>query len=257
MCVFQITNNQQKMNSQLTLAAKLLKSSVHTTAFTGAGISVESGIPPFRGPNGLWSKYDPKILDIEYFKTNGPDAWEAINKLFYDFFNSAQPNAAHKALAKLEQMGIVKGIITQNIDNLHQEAGSKKIWEYHGNYRKLICMKCKTEYEAKNFDLSEVPLCKNDNSILKPNFVFFGESIPEKASAASFHEASVADVFLLIGTTGEVMPANLVPRLAKQNGAKIIEVNPEPSSYTNEITDIFLEGRAGEILPALVENISQ
>ena len=245
------------MTPQIKKAAKLLKSSVHTTAFTGAGISVESGIPPFRGPNGLWSKYDPKILDIEYFKESGEEAWEAINKLFYDFFDRAQANAAHKALAKLEEMAVVKGIITQNIDNLHQEAGSKNVWEYHGNYKKLLCMTCNTEYKAKDFDLTKVPRCKNDDSILKPDFVFFGESIPDKASAASFHEASVADVFLIIGTTGEVMPASLVPRLAKQNGATIIEINPEPSSYTNDITDIFLEGRAGDILPSLVENIIQ
>lgn len=244
------------MKEEIKRAAEIIKNSVHTTAFTGAGISVESGIPPFRGPDGLWSKYDPKILDIEYFHSDTKNAWDAINSLFYDFFGRAVPNAAHKALAKLEETGYVKAIITQNIDNLHQQAGSKNVFEYHGNYQKLLCTQCMNKYEASDFNLpGEMPVCPEDNTILKPDFVFFGEAIPQKASAASYNEASVADVFILVGTTGEVMPANMVPRLAKQNGAKIIEINPEPSSYTNDITDIFIQGRAGEILPELVDCI--
>ncbi len=244
------------MEKAINKAARLIKNSVHTTAFTGAGISVESGIPPFRGPDGLWSKYDPKILDIGFFQSEPEKAWEAINKLFYDYFGKAEPNGAHRALAQLEDLNLVKAIITQNIDNLHQDAGSKNVWEYHGNYSKLVCLHCKARYQAEEFNFSEkIPRCKEDNFILKPDFVFFGEAIPQKASAASFNEASIADVFILIGTTGEVMPANMVPRLAKQNGATIIEINPEPSSYTDDITDIFLEGRAGEILPEIVQLI--
>lgn len=246
------------MSNKIVSAANLITKSVHTTAFTGAGISVESGIPPFRGADGLWSKYDPKILDIDYFYQEPEKAWETINKIFYDYFGKVSPNAAHIALAELESMGFIKTIITQNIDNLHQEAGSKNVWEYHGNYRKLYCNRCNSYYSADEFDLHrEIPLCPKDNQILKPDFVFFGESIPQKASAASFTEASIADVFILVGTTGEVMPANMVPRLAKQNGASIIEVNPEPSSYTDDITDIFLQGRAGEILPELIQEIQK
>lgn len=240
------------MKELIKQAADLISNSVHSTAFTGAGISVESGIPPFRGPDGLWSKYDPKILDITYFHSDPLKAWKGIKELFYDFFGKSEPNAAHRTLAEMEKKGFVKAIITQNIDNLHQEAGSENVWEYHGNYRKLICTHCHSRYKAEDFNINEeIPRCKNDDLVLKPDFVFFGEAIPEKASAASFSEASVADVFILIGTTGEVMPANMVPRLAKQNGASIIEINPEPSSYTNEITDVFLQGRAGEILPSI------
>ncbi len=244
------------MDERLREAAEIIRKAVHVTAFTGAGISVESGIPPFRGPEGLWSRYDPKILEISYFHRHPEKSWLAIKSIFYDFFGKVEPNAAHISLARLESAGIIKAIITQNIDNLHQEAGSENVYEYHGNYSKLLCPNCGTIYDVKETNLNQIPpLCPRDGDILKPDFVFFGEQIPQTASAASYHEASVADVFLLVGTTGEVMPANLVPRLAKQNGASIIEINPEPSNYTQEITDVFLQGRAGEILPGLVNLI--
>lgn len=239
-------------------AVELLHKSIHTTAFTGAGISVESGIPPFRGPDGIWAKYDPKILEIEYFSKHPDESWKAIRKIFYDHFEKAVPNSAHKAIAELEQMGIVKAVITQNIDNLHQLAGNKTVFEYHGNYSRLICTQCGKFYSAGEAHTSKLPpRCEDDNAVLKPDFIFFGEMIPQKANAASYNETSMADVFLLIGTTGEVMPANLVPRMAKQKGAQIIEVNPEKSSYTRDITDIFLQGRAGEILPEIVRAIKK
>ncbi len=246
------------MESSIKDAAFIIKNSHHFTAFTGAGISVESGIPPFRGAEGLWSKYDPKYLDVDYFMQNAGESWEVIKTLFYDFFGKVSPNKAHEALARLEEDGILKTIITQNIDNLHQEAGSKNVIEFHGNYKMLLCMKCGRRYEAVPGILESLPpRCTHDGHVLKPDFVFFGEAIPEDASEASFHTAGLADVFLLVGTTGEVMPANMIPRLAKQNGATIIEINTNPSAYTGEVTDIFLEGRAGEILPKLVEIILQ
>jgi len=237
-------------------AAGIIKKAKHCTAFTGAGISVESGIPPFRGPEGIWSKYDPTVLEIDYFRQNPEVSWEAIRNIFYNHFHKAAPNSAHLALARMEQEGLIKAIITQNIDNLHQEAGSEVVWEYHGNYIRLVCQECGEFTEASPEILGEIPpRCKKDQSVLKPDFIFFGEAIPEKANTAAYHEASVADVFLLVGTTGEVMPANLIPRMAKQNGATIIEINPEPSAYTYEVSDIFLKGRAGEILPELAEEV--
>jgi len=244
------------MSEKIEQAAGKLRESIHATAFTGAGISVESGIPPFRGPEGIWTKYDTKILEISYFRENPAEAWKAIKEIFYKHYRKAVPNSAHKALADLERAGVVKSVITQNIDNLHQEAGSKTVWEYHGNYSRLVCSRCGEYFDSSEEILrQEVPRCPKDDTVLKPDFIFFGEAIPQKAAAASYHEATLADIFILVGTTGEVMPANLVPRMAKQNGALIIEVNPEPSSYTSDITDIFLQGRAGEILPALVERL--
>jgi NAD-dependent deacetylase len=244
------------MKDKIEQACKVLSRSVHTTAFTGAGISVESGIPPFRGPEGIWSKYDPTVLELDFFRQHPGESWKAIIDIFYKHFNKAKPNSAHKVIAELESMGIVKSVITQNIDNLHQEAGSKIVWEYHGNYSRLICTRCERYSDTDPLKLDELPpRCEECEAVLKPDFIFFGEAIPHKASAASYHEASVADVFLLVGTTGEVMPANLVPRMAKQNGATIIEINPEPSAYTRDITDIFLQGRAGEVLPSLLEKL--
>jgi NAD-dependent deacetylase len=237
-------------------AAEIISNARHVTAFTGAGISVESGIPPFRGPNGLWNKYDPKFLDIYYFNRDPEKSWKLIKEIFYDFFGKAKPNAAHFALAELEKLGLLKAIITQNIDNLHQEAGSQTVYEFHGNSRQLTCTNCGAIYPASEKLLETLPpRCEKCGGILKPDFIFFGEPIPEPARSKSFEEAELADVFLVIGTTGEIMPASLIPREAKSNGATIIEINTEPSNYTYEITDVFLKGKATEKTSELVEAI--
>jgi NAD-dependent deacetylase len=244
------------MNKSIQRAAELIKDSKYCIAFTGAGISVESGIPPFRGADGLWSKYDPEVLDINYFMNNPDISWKIILELFYDFFGKAKPNAAHFGLAELEKEGILKAIITQNIDNLHQEAGSKVVWEYHGNYKYLVCPTCGKKYNA-TLDILKIipPKCEKDMSVLKPDFVFFGEGIPEEASKGAFEDATRSDVLILIGSTGEVMPANMIPRLAKQGGAAVIEINTHTSSFTSSVTDVFLEGKAGKIISELVKII--
>ncbi len=247
------------MNNDLIFdAAKIIKKANRVTAFTGAGISVESGIPPFRGKNGLWNKYDPGFLDIDFFITQPLKSWILIKEIFYDFFGKANPNRAHYGLVELEKAGYLKTIITQNIDNLHQLAGSKEVYEYHGNSRELVCTNCHRYYLAKEFNLDHLPpLCPACKNILKPNFIFFGEQIPEPAQSKSLLETKLSNVFLLIGTTGEIMPASTLPYLAKQNGAKIIEINISPSNYTNEITDVFLQGKATEMVDKLVKNITQ
>ncbi len=230
-------------------AANLIKKSNYTIAFTGAGISVESGIPPFRGEHGLWNKYDPKVLDLQYFLENPEECWFFIREIFYDFFADAKPNSAHEVLARMEEGSLLNSIITQNIDNLHQEAGSKTVHEFHGNSKKLICMKCGKQYKAEEIDFNNIPpKCENDGEILKPDFIFFGEGIPKDAYSNSFADAEKADVCIIVGSTGEVMPASYVPQTAKQNGAVIIEINPEESTFTNQLTDIHLKGKAGEIL---------
>ncbi|MCD6328888.1 MAG: NAD-dependent deacylase [Candidatus Cloacimonetes bacterium] len=235
-------------------AAELIKNAKHVTAFTGAGISVESGIPPFRGKDGLWSKFDPIFLDINYFNQYPLESWKLIKEIFYDFFGKAKPNAAHFALSEMEKLSYINSVITQNIDNLHQQAGSKKVYEFHGTSRNLICTNCNKIYSATNIDISQLPpKCERCGTVLKPNFVFFGEPIPEPARTNSFAEAAKADVFILIGTTGEIMPASIIPIEAEKNGAKIIEVNIQPSNYTSSITDIFLEGKATKIMQKLLE----
>lgn len=238
-------------------AASVIRKARHVTAFTGAGISVESGIPPFRGKDGLWNKYDPSFLDIGYFNRNPEKSWRLIKEIFYDFFGSAGPNKGHFALAEMEKRGFVKAVITQNIDNLHQKAGSMKVYELHGTSRTLTCMSCSGIYEAAKIDLAQLPpkcpACSG--GILKPDFVFFGEPLPQFDYSHAIEEANLADVFLVIGTTGEIMPASVIPHIAKRNGATIIEVNPEGSSYQSTITDIFLRGKAGVVLPELMDEL--
>jgi len=244
------------MQSLIEHAVVELKKSKFTIAFTGAGISVESGIPPFRGEHGLWNKYNPEVLDLGYYLENQEKCWYYIREIFYDFFADAKPNAAHKVLAKLEKSGLLNSVITQNIDNLHQEAGSKTVYEFHGNSKKLKCLKCGKTYGENNIDFQTIPpRCADDNQVLKPDFIFFGEGIPHDAYSYSFAAAEKAEVCLIIGSTGEVMPASYVPKTAKQNGATIIEINPEESMFTNQVTDIHLKGKAGDIMLMIEESL--
>ncbi len=234
--------------------AEILRESKHTIAFTGAGISVESGIPPFRGEHGLWNKYNPEVLDLGYYMNNAEDCWVYIREIFYDFFADARPNKAHQVLARMEQNDLLQAVITQNIDNLHFAAGNKIVHEFHGNSKRLKCLKCGESYSSSEFDFRNIPpKCRTDNEVLKPDFIFFGEGIPQDAYSSAFAEAEKAQVCLIVGSTGEVVPASYVPRTAKQSGAVIIEINPEESLFTSQITDIHLQGNAGEIMGQLEE----
>ncbi len=233
-------------------AAQILKRSRFTTAFTGAGISVESGIPSFRGEDGLWEKYDPEVLDLQYFLSNPVESWNVIREIFYDFLATAKPNKAHLVLARMEQEGMLGSTITQNIDNLHQEAGLKMVSEFHGNSKRIRCLQCHRIYHSRDISLEHLPpACRECGGVLKPDFVFFGEAIPQLPLEEAYRVASLSDVLLIIGTTGEVMPANQIPLIAKEYGATIIEINPEPSNYTEHITDIFLQGKATVIMKSL------
>ena len=238
----------------LTKTADILKQSKFTFAFTGAGISVESGIPPFRGEHGLWNKYNQQVLDLGYFLNNPAHCWIYIRGIFYDFFADAKPNDAHRMLAKMESSKLLNAVVTQNIDNLHYQAGSETVFEFHGNSKKLKCLKCGQVYDARDIDFDNIPpKCINDGEVLKPDFIFFGEGIPPDAYADSFAAAEKAEVCIIVGSTGEVTPASYVPRTAKQAGATIIEINPEETIFTSAITDIHLKGKATEVLNELGE----
>ena len=246
----------EQIDTKIQKAVEILRASRSTIAFTGAGISVESGIPPFRGENGLWSKYDPKLLDIHYFQSHPEESWKVIKEIFYDFFGQAEPNKAHEVLAKMEKNNLLSAIITQNIDNLHQEAGSKTVYEFHGSSQYLITMDGMIRYHVDEVDLSLIPpSCKETGVLLKPDFIFFGEGIPPEVYKASINACNNADVILVIGTTGEIMPASQIPLIAKQNGAKVIEVNPNISNYSNGTTEIFLQGKATEIMDLIGQQL--
>ncbi len=235
-------------------AAAIIKKSKNMIALTGAGISVESGIPDFRSAGGLWDKYDPSVYaSILSFNSMPEKVWDMIFEMM-ELTGSARPNSAHYALAELEAMNLLKGVITQNIDNLHQEAGSKNVIEYHGNARHLVCIYCTHEYEPEEFEIGsrKIPRCKNCGKVLKPSVIFFGEMIPHDALYRSQALADKADVVLVAGTSAVVYPAAAIPLQAKRNGAKIIEFNIEETGLTHGATDIFIKGSAGKTLPELV-----
>ncbi|MCK5823806.1 MAG: NAD-dependent protein deacylase [Ichthyobacteriaceae bacterium] len=237
-------------------SAKLIANSGYTTAFTGAGVSVESGIPPFRGKDGLWSKYDSNILDLQTYLRHTDESWPTIKELFFDFIGKAKPNTAHIELVNLEKLGLLKSIITQNIDNLHQEAGSTNVFEFHGNTQQFICTDCGEIEKLKNITLTnQAPKCKKCDGLLKPDFIFFGEGIPLKEYDNSIEATRDCKVMLIIGTTGEIIPASTLPYMAKEMGAVIIEINTEKSAYTDTITDYFLQGKATEIMKELMDEV--
>jgi NAD-dependent deacetylase len=179
-----------------------------------------------------------------------------IRELFYHFFGSARSNPAHIALARLEQQGHLHCVVTQNIDNLHQQAGSSAVYEFHGNSQKLVCLGCRQYFTPADIDFEALPPYCNCGGLIKPDFIFFGENIPMEAYQKSVSAANQAEVVLVIGSTGEVMPAAQMPYIAKQHGAYIIEVNPERSNFTRSITDLHLAGRAGETMSLLYKEIT-
>ncbi len=230
-------------------AVKLIRESKYMVAFTGAGVSVESGIPPFRGNGGLWITTHPIFLEIDFFYRKPLQSWKKIKEIFYDKLADAEPNAAHEVLAKMEKRSFLESIITQNIDHLHQKAGNKYVYELHGTYKQLVCKECGSEYDISFADLNFLPpTCFVCKGILKPDMVFFNEPIPWFAKKRSFEEAKRADLLLIIGTNAEVLPAAEIPEIAKKSGTKIIEINIRPSIFTQSITNLFIEAKATEAM---------
>ncbi len=233
--------------------SEALLESKKTIALTGAGISVESGIPPFRGKGGLWERYDPyEYGHVESFLRDPDKAWIMLKELL-DTVVRATPNPAHLALAELEGKGLLEGIITQNVDSLHQAAGTRKVIELHGNNRRLICMKCKKSYPIEHYLEGVPPKCECDFA-LRPNVVLFGEQLPQEAVSESLRLSKECDLMLVIGTSAMVSPASYIPVTAKEGGAKIIEINPE-ETVLSSYCDWTIKGKAGEILPKIVEEI--
>ncbi|MCG8472433.1 MAG: NAD-dependent deacylase [Desulfobacterales bacterium] len=235
-------------------AARSLSASRLTIALTGAGISVESGIPPFRGPGSLWEKIDPmEFAHIDSFLKNPARVWEILVKSLKETLDSAQPNKGHLALAHLEERGLLSSVITQNVDSLHQKAGSRDVIEFHGTFAKHTCMGCGKGIKSEALSLDQLPPTCPCGGIYRPDCIFFGEPIPTEPLKRSQELSLQCDVMLVVGTSAVVQPAAMMPPLAKSKGATIIEVNPSPTPLTATITDIYLQGGAGEILSQLTE----
>ncbi|NLJ47543.1 MAG: NAD-dependent protein deacylase [Treponema sp.] len=238
-------------------AARELAGSKSLIAFTGAGISVESGIPPFRGEGGIWTRYDPETLELGRFLRDPAAAWPAIREIFYEYTSKAEPNDAHRVLARWEAEGRLAFLITQNIDGLHEAAGSRALAEFHGSCRHLVCLACGARVEAEPALLADLPPRCRCGGIYKPGFVFFGEGIPREAYEASFAAAEAADACLVIGSTGEVYPAAEIPRIVKRRGGLVVEIDPEPTGFTESVTDIFIRAGASEAMRKLDAAVRQ
>jgi NAD-dependent deacetylase len=221
-------------------------------ALTGAGISVESGIPAFRGSQGLWDRYDPmEFAHIESFLADPGKVWRMLVELG-NIVAQARPNPGHLALAQLESMGHLRAVITQNIDGLHQTAGNKNVIEFHGNGQRLVCLSCNKTYAPQVVNPLDLPPRCPCRGILKPDVVFFGEPIPVEASQKAFQEARSCDIMLVVGTSAVVAPAGNLPFLAKQQGAIIVEINLEKTHLSETISDYVLEASAGQALSTIL-----
>ncbi len=232
--------------------AQAIADSHNVVAFTGAGISVESGIPAFRGGQGLWDKYDPiEYAHINSFLHDPEKVWQMLKEMD-DYIQKAKPNVAHNFLSYLEKKNHLKGVITQNVDNLHQRAGSQKVIEFHGNSNRLRCLSCGRVFSRDKISLEEIPpRCTCKSRLVKPDVVFFGEPIPSAAHEEALELARQCEIMIVIGTSALVAPASTIPYLAKHSGAIVIEINLEPTSLTKTISDFFLQGSAVEVTSLL------
>ena len=227
-----------------------LKKAKRFVFVTGSGISQESGIPTFRGKDGLWRNYDPmKFATISAFYDNPKLVWEWYEDRRKNIL-TAQPNAGHDAIAKLERYKEVI-VLTQNIDGLHQRAGSTRVLELHGSIIRIKCTVCSFQDNfVSGFDILP-PLCKC-GKILRPDVVWFGESLPQDIWSEAMVYAHSCDVMIIAGTSLLVSPANTLPLYAKQNNALLIEINPEETIMSADM-DVIIRGTSSEIIPKLVE----
>jgi NAD-dependent deacetylase len=239
------------MNDSYKNVAELMAAQKNCVVLSGAGISAESGIPTFRSKGGLWDKCDPTVYaSIEVFRKDPSKYWE-IRGDFIKNYDRFQPNAAHRALSELEKMGIVRQVITQNIDGLHKKAGSQNVIEIHGSLREIYCLQCNKEYLAPRVPEGSPPYCAC-GGVLKPNTVLFGEQLPPHALEKASLESQTCEIMLVIGTSAVVYPAASLPSIAKQHGAKIIEINIE---HAFSEADVVILEQAGTAMTRLLDEI--
>jgi NAD-dependent deacetylase len=245
-------------------AAGIIRSARKVVALTGAGMSEESGVPTFRfGDHPIWETVDPTKFTLDYFKTEPEGFWKNLRPL-RGVLVGIRPNAGHYALADMERRGFLKQVITQNFDGLHEEAGSRDVIEVHGNLRNLVCLPCKRSYPAGDLaQKTKAPRCERCGEVLKPDTVLFGEKLSIKTWNKAVKAAKSCDVLLLIGTSGQIPPACWLPAMAREKGARIVEVNTEPTMFpevgkdvSSLSPDVFVRGKAGEVLPALLGCLS-
>ena len=250
------------MEEKINKAAQMIDRARRIVVFTGAGVSTESGIPDFRSPGGLWTRFDPDDFTIDKFLSSGETRkkmWKIL--LEGGLMADAAPNAAHLAIAELEKMGKLSALITQNVDNLHEKAGNDPalIHELHGNMQWMICLDCGQRYpvELLRQNLSSadyVPECEKCGGVLKPDVIFFGEALPKKALMLATQEAQECDLFIVIGSSLVVYPAAYMPQYAKRSGAGIIIINLGPTEQ-DDIADVLINAPAGKTMTMIMNRL--
>ncbi len=245
-------------NDLIQQTAEIIVSSKHVVALTGAGVSVESGIPPFRGKGGLWEKFDPlEVAHIQSFMRNPERVWRLLISEMKGILADARPNPAHAGLARLESLGKLKTVITQNVDGLHQLAGSRDVIEFHGNFAMLRCMDCGLRVKTVDVAMTDMPPRCHCGGIYRPECVFFGEPIPMQALDRAQMAASSCDLMLVAGTSAVVQPAAFMPVMARQSGAVVIEINPEPTPLTGSTSKYLVRGKAGITVRRITDEVEQ
>jgi NAD-dependent deacetylase len=246
-------------DNRIELAAQLIMDSKSTVALTGAGVSTKSGIPDFRGPHGLWTRVDPaKFAGINGFLSD-PKAWWEMAIELAPTLMKAKPNAAHTKLAELEKMGLLEWVITQNVDGLHQQAGSKQVLEVHGSLFSGTCTICHFQVDRKFLEKCmkkrRIPvMCPSCGCLVKLDAVFFGEALPQREMATAIKSVRNCQLMLAIGSYLVVYPVATLPTIARQSGARLIIINQEPTPF-DSVADLVFTAEAGATLSAIVEAV--
>jgi NAD-dependent deacetylase len=249
----------QELEALSARVAELILCSKRAVVFTGAGVSTESGIPDFRGPGGLWERYDPGDFTIERF-LKSPESRQRIWHALGELLRETRPNAAHWAIAELEKLGKLDCVITQNVDGLHQQAGNsdQRVFELHGSLRQAICLSCGERYPMEHvrrlLPSGVAPTCEKCQGMLKPSAVFFGEALPQDEVKESIRRSRTSDLFVVVGSTLTVYPAAYMPVYAVEAGARLVIINLGPTPM-DKLAAVVLRQKAGEALPRIVEKV--
>jgi NAD-dependent deacetylase len=255
---------EAKLDALAQEVAELIINAKKLVVFSGAGISTESGIPDFRSPGGIWSRFDPDDFTYQKFVAD-PESrrkqWRMLGE--GHLTTQAQPNLAHYAVAELDEMGRLDCVITQNVDNLHQKAGvpAEKVFELHGNMQWAVCLSCGRRYPFERIKLrldkgEEIPDCEACHGMLKPSAVFFGEQLPQDVLTEASRRASACDLFIVVGSTLVVYPAAQMPVYAVQAGARLVIINLSSTPMDGEAA-VLINAKAGEAMSRIVEKVRQ
>jgi len=255
---------EKQLDALTQRVADLILEAERLVVFTGAGVSTESGLPDFRSPGGIWERFDPDDFTWEKFLKN-PDArrkqWQMLNEMGLTL--KAKPNAVHYAIAELQRMGRLDSVITQNIDGLHQKAGSPddRVFELHGNMQWVVCLGCGKRYPLEEIKArldkgEEIPDCEACQGILKPEVVFFGELLPQRVLSEASYRSANCDLFLVIGSSLVVYPAAHMPIYAVSGGARLVIINLSPTPMDHRAT-VLIRAKAGEVMPKIIKRVKE